>query len=36
MPVSAVLGYIRSQYNVPSWIELDVHQKNDYDELEEI
>ncbi|GAX01962.1 YpmS family protein [Secundilactobacillus silagei] len=27
VPVSAVLGYIRSQYNVPSWIELDVHQK---------
>ncbi|WP_203648415.1 YpmS family protein [Secundilactobacillus yichangensis] len=27
VPVSAVLSYIKAQYNLPKWIELDVHQK---------
>lgn len=27
VPVSAVLSYIKAQYNLPKWVELDVHQK---------
>lgn len=27
VPVSAVLSYIKAQYNLPQWIELNVHQK---------
>lgn len=27
VPVSAVLSYIKAQYNLPKWVELNVHQK---------